>query len=39
MEDSKNLLFSVFNGEQEITEAMFNEVKDFVAYVVLQGKD
>lgn len=33
MEDFKNLLFAVFNGDQEITDEMFDEVKRFAAYV------
>lgn len=33
MDNSMDLLFAVFNGEQEITDEMFDEVKRFAAYV------
>ena len=39
MDNSMDLLFAVFNGEQEITDEMFDEVKKFAAYIAQREKD
>ena len=38
MDNSMDLLFAVFNGEQEISDEMFDEVKRFAAYVAQRKK-
>lgn len=39
MDNSMDLFFAVFNGEQEITDEMFDEVKKFAAYIAQREKD
>ena len=39
MENPNDLLFAVFNGEQEITDEMFDEVKKFAVYIAQREKD
>lgn len=39
MDNSMDLLFAVFNGEQEITDEMFDEVNKFAAYIAQREKD